>query len=488
MKIKFLLFLLFTCSLCVPMFASGGDEFAKAQELEEKIHSMPPETVPEALLNETAEHLKKAISEHPDVAKQRTNLTANLGQFYQNAGNARASLWWWQKTVELNDADWRAWAKIVQCCQTLGDFSLRDQVRKRVIQLYEAGKVDQQVFCVDQFTVGNDRVMALQYFKPTNENIKVTYSFNVMSKDGKPRLRYTLAELPIDTELARASKKIGQNEHVYSLDRYDLPHHQSLVSMFYGEKPTEYDLVKKAVLSDIPKVHAIAPAPTTGDEKTGGKTAEQVRAIEMARQLVGFNDASKQFSIVDSNIGCINLLPDALYLELKVISPKSISSVWWWNYLKDHKPTANWYDMIPQFNRVEKLVEAQPWLLAWKAEKGNSLEAHIAGDKCYSEKDKEIKEYVLPAWRDAGLRGMPDAEVLLRRDGRWSGTLYLSGSEKDALVLAAKKGGGDHWLNKQEISFHPKKPEYLLVHPNGTFEIRKIDPKSNLLPDWARAQ
>lgn len=175
-------------SVCI----ASEEQFAKASDLLRKIQSLPPKEVPQELANEASSELNRAISSDPVTARAHTALMANMGQYYQLAGNNEASLLWWRKTVQFDDGDWRAWAKIVQCCQTAGDVAGRDEAKSRVQALHKLGKVDQSIFCVDQFTLANDKIMVFEHLKFDSELKKITYTFYVIPKDAEePRLRYT---------------------------------------------------------------------------------------------------------------------------------------------------------------------------------------------------------------------------------------------------------------------------------------------------------
>jgi hypothetical protein len=81
---------------------------------------------------------------------------------------------------------------------------------------------------------------------------------------------------------------------------------------------------------------------------------------------------------------------------------------------------------------------------------------------------------VLPPWKDAQFRGEPEFEILMRRQGSWCGTVWLSSTEPGALIETAHKGPGDHWFDRLEFSFHPKEPSYGRVDAAGNFELRTI--------------
>jgi hypothetical protein len=153
----------------------------------------------------------------------------------------------------------------------------------------------------------------------------------------------------------------------------------------------------------------------------------------------------------------------------------------------DHgKPSENWTELLRRFRDCEILVQKQPWLVAWKGIRDHYLECYVAGSKCYSETN--INDYVLPAWHDAGMKGNPQVEIKLRRGNTGCGNVYLSDAEQRALVLDINSGSGSHWLDQQNVSFHPKTPDYMVVHPNGKFERKAMKSNSRFLPKWARSQ
>src|SRR5262249_39547147 len=107
---------------------------------------------------------------------------------------------------------------------------------------------------------------------------------------------------------------------------------------------------------------------------------------------------------------------------------------------------------------------------------------------------------VLPAWRDAGFAGRPEFELLLRIDGRWVGTIYLSSRGTGALIVSAnpdregapRAGGKEaeapragpeksapahHWFDDLSFTFHPggDPPTYARVDGEGRVEVRTME-------------
>jgi hypothetical protein len=244
-------------TICVAANAAVNDEAAQASSLEEKAIPLPRGSKERLdLIAQAAEHLQKAIDGGADK-NACLDAGANLAQLYQDEEKAADSIHWSEIVVKLEPNDWRSWAKIAQNAQTLGDKSKRDAAREKVIELNKQHLVDQKVFCREQFKVGGESVMALEYFEPAQPN-NVQLSF-VVVKDGKIATRYALGETEADTSFARESKQIGPSDHIYSLDGY-AGNKEWLVSMF---KPTfpDYEKARASVVGDMNRLQQPNPKP-----------------------------------------------------------------------------------------------------------------------------------------------------------------------------------------------------------------------------------
>jgi len=174
---------------------------------------------------------------------------SNTAQLYQSLELPKESLEWWRRLSTVEPENWRAWAKIVQCAQTLNLPKERDEARDRVISLNDAGKVEQKFFVCEQFTSGDKKIMALEYFKPESQ-LGVMMTFRVMMKSSPDVLfrRYTLGEIDSDTQIARELKEIGPNDHMYSIDGFN-EGGQWLITM--TTKKPSYEELRAIVLKDL---------------------------------------------------------------------------------------------------------------------------------------------------------------------------------------------------------------------------------------------
>lgn len=175
----------------------------------------------------------------------------NIAQYYQLDGQPGKSLEWWQRLTKVEPDNWRALSKIVQCTQALGKIDERDAAREKLLAMNAAGKVDQRMFCREQFKFGDTPVMVMEYFKPDGK-LAVEMAFLMMSKTEPPTVlkRYTFGELVSDTQMAREMKTIGPDEHMYSIDGFT-KERQWLVQML-KTKPT-YEKLREMILADMSK-------------------------------------------------------------------------------------------------------------------------------------------------------------------------------------------------------------------------------------------
>jgi hypothetical protein len=195
-------------------------------------------------------------------------------------------------------------------------------------------------------------------------------------------------------------------------------------------------------------------------------------AHQLATALDEWSRASVEFELVEARTGLINSCELSLALTVKPRKPASIDRVRWYNQLADGIPTFGWDTLLALAAEAEAAVAGQPWLADWRARGGEIwLVAHDdLGYGCGS-----LEPWVLPAWRDAGNSGVPEFQLSLTGSGTGYARVYLGDNEPASVItLAGLKGEGAHWLYGEEVSFHPSKPEYLLVTPDGGVERRKL--------------
>ncbi len=218
------------------------------------------------------------------------------------------------------------------------------------------------------------------------------------------------------------------------------------------------------------------------------RKVEQNAGLEFAKGIAGFSAVEKQVQIDEARfIESEN--SKALYLQIKRLTPAVVNSIWWTDPTPGNKAEYSWTDLFSAVYKTEQLAERQKWLIDWKkSEKDHTLEAHIIGTQPYTESAKELADFVLPAWKDAKFAGVPEMSLLLRRNEKWCGTVFLSSKENRALIVNAQSGKGNHWFDKLNVAFHPKQADYIVVDENGKASVHKIAPDSADLPAWARTK
>jgi len=204
-----------------------------------------------------------------------------------------------------------------------------------------------------------------------------------------------------------------------------------------------------------------------------GRALDSALSGQQYTKLEGYLEAMDRFRVDKVQSGSINMQPDSLFLEISARYPSLLDGAWWWNPLKDGKPTSNWREFLAVYDAALRRVEGQAWLQDWKnAAPDRTLEVHAVGRVGFAARMRD--NFVVPPWKDAKFRGDPEFEILMRRKGDWCGTVWLSSTEPGALIATAHKGPGDHWFDRLEFSFHPKVPTYGRVDAAGSFELRTI--------------
>lgn len=176
-----------------------------------------------------------------------TNAHYNAGQACQTLGRHAESLKHFRAAAKLDPNDARTAAKVVQCYQALNRPKQRDRARERVLKLHQEGKCEQAFYCRDQFSVGELRVLAFEYFKLEGERA-VRYSFQVGSGDSKsPLYRISLGSYESTNAFAHDRGTVAAGERLFHLDRYYPSDAHETFAFFKGE-PT-YDKAREMVES-----------------------------------------------------------------------------------------------------------------------------------------------------------------------------------------------------------------------------------------------
>lgn len=209
-----------------------------------------------------------------------------------------------------------------------------------------------------------------------------------------------------------------------------------------------------------------------------GSKLRSDRDTLVAEQLDGYSEAARLFAIERCTIAALSHAGSSLSMRLRVLHPEVISSVSWLTLLNNGKigeKTQTWSQMLPLYSKCESAIKAHKWLCDWRAAGADrSVQCEIAGNNCYSDDNKDFNKLVLPVWRAAKLKGVPEVEVNLERGKyMWCGRVYLSSSDPRALVVYAQPEPGTHWFDKQDISWE-RPAHYIVVQPSGKFERHRL--------------
>jgi len=169
-------------------------------------------------LEEAIELLEQVLETAPD----HRDVLWNLGLWYAELDRHSKAVGVWKRYKQVNPNDWRARAKLVQSYQALGREKLRDEERAGLIDWYvdprDRARPEQDLFCREQFRLGDRRVMAFEFFSPSGEN-RVFLRFSVLDAEGLETDWYSLGSYDLTNEIAQATGEIGEGAEVYHLDR-----------------------------------------------------------------------------------------------------------------------------------------------------------------------------------------------------------------------------------------------------------------------------
>ena len=230
-KIKLTAWLFLAATNLVPAYAADAPEdvqavFAKATQLLDTGHYA--EALP--LLKDVARR-----------APQSPGAFMNLGLAAAESGDHRLALLAWSRYHEMVPHDTKAFGKIIQAHQALGQLKERDEVRDQLIAYRSALPPEQRerfaFYVRDQFDVAGQHFMVLEYFEPRSP-MRLYYKFAAVDNNHKEIYDFTLTSSDSETAVARQLGQIGQDDRIYGLDKNE------------EGKSTVYDLLTTAVSYD----------------------------------------------------------------------------------------------------------------------------------------------------------------------------------------------------------------------------------------------
>lgn len=145
-----------------------------------------------------------ALAQYRVVLKARPDEPSSLwngGSAAYFVGDFKTAASYFTRLQKQEPQNGHLLAKRVQTAQELGDRSTRNLLRARLFTLHQSGKdstgyASKAFYCRDQFTVGKDQILALEYFelKPLSGKLDEPFlgrrfDFVVTSSDGRPKMR-----------------------------------------------------------------------------------------------------------------------------------------------------------------------------------------------------------------------------------------------------------------------------------------------------------
>jgi hypothetical protein len=281
--------------------------------------------------------------------------------------------------------------------------------------------------------------------------------------DGFSKEVYVTTILPIVKRLAQSSNKAVAEQAALLCSDYDKNEWYWLNG--------KIEIAQFLATHPFPVSHLIEPYEID-------RFLDAERAWALCRSVDGYQNIRESFEIESATVGCVNLLPDSLHVSLRTTSQGPVNGVWWWNPLDENgQPKLNWNDLVRFHAVANQVLSKHPWLAEWRENLfGRTVELHALGDNIAAT-ENELKLFVIPLWRDAGLAGDPKFSVLARRgDSEWV-QIYFGTEERRALITTASHPDwkAAHWLDRLDVHFHPKGDRrYVVVEPSGKREVRSF--------------
>ena len=267
------------------------------------------------LLN--AGHYAEAVPLLEDVTRRapdRPGGFMNLGLAAAESGDHPLALRAWSRYHELVPDDTKAFGKIIQAYQALGQPKERDQVRDQLIAYRNSLPPEQReqflFYIRDQFDVAGQRFMVFEYFEPKSPT-RMYYKFLAVDANHKPVYNFTLTSGDADTSVAQQLGEVGKDDRIYALDR-----NEGTTSSLCGMLTTlSYDTVRSLVIKSVEgragAAKAMAPSLAespncTACDPTAQTTSLRHRLESMRNEQPGaslsFTGLNQEFAVHHSEI------------------------------------------------------------------------------------------------------------------------------------------------------------------------------------------
>jgi tetratricopeptide (TPR) repeat protein len=164
----------------------------------------------------------------------------NLGIANAEVGNSADALKYWLAYRVAEPNDWRAYAKLIQTHQALGDMAARDKERKALFELRRQAVEGSELrraeqYCREQAKVGAQKLLAFEVFEPRGERA-IYYFAAILNASGKEDFRISLGSYEFTNRVAHETGNLPKDKRLYHLDRYDSVGHTTFA--FYEFQPT----------------------------------------------------------------------------------------------------------------------------------------------------------------------------------------------------------------------------------------------------------
>lgn len=202
-------------------------------------------------------------------------------------------------------------------------------------------------------------------------------------------------------------------------------------------------------------------------ERRVGRHLVKHHAKTLCAGLAGWEGALRRARVTEATIGFINMQPFSLFVELDCVGGSVIDGIRWWNVYDETELGYDGDDLVQALDAAEQAANGLPFLKAWKAaDPGRHITIDIVGRTGHAERN--LRNFVEPAWKDSGLEGDPEFELTLRSaPSEWS-SIWFSAASKGALLLKADETFPD------AKGIRPQTPEYAVIAPDGKVTRRKL--------------
>ncbi|MCW3062461.1 MAG: hypothetical protein JWQ02_4282 [Capsulimonas sp.] len=261
------------------------------------------------------------------------------------------------------------------------------------------------------------------------DNVRPRYSEELLSAVRRRMAQYS------DAQIVKRFRSRNTSEFYHSFgksdgwDRLDYAvAHVLLERGFFVRSGDFFDGVHVYTVQDIQKEQEMYE---DGERQI---KENNIKANSVARQIPGYGDVTKYFTISSPSFSDNGLPSDAFDCWLTRPGSFLVGDARWTNPVVVHKTVYSWSTFLKNYRTASHIAMRQPWLARWKRQYSGSITFISFGDSTHEGPDDIAS--AKKAWRKGGLKGSPAFQYHLDMPNHGDGEVYLNAAGYQALVYS----------------------------------------------------